>query len=261
LAKTPKRKKKVSVKDMKFRHDPMIRFYEKTQDWLQERGRPIVIAVGVIAGLVLLYAAGSYYFDYRKGNAETAFSQAIEKFVAPVQDLSTPTTSPPSGKYYTDEQTKWRESAEAFERLANDYSGYYGAIGLYYAGASYLHIDRDKGISLLEQVAGKNDRPTSDLARLALAESYAANGDNDKAISLYQQLLTSAPNLKPAVEVGLGRVYEKTGDLEKAVDAYLEAAKPDRSSGAGAEAEKRLSAIAPDRLKDLPSPTTLPVTP
>ena len=107
----------------------------------------------------------------------------------------------------------------------------------------------------------KTDNPTSDLARLALAESYAANGDNDKAISLYQQLLTSAPNLKPAVEVGLGRVYEKSGDLEKAVEAYLEAAKPDRSSGAGAEAEKRISAIAPDRLKDLPSPTTLPVTP
>lgn len=261
MAKTPKRKKKLSVKEMRFRHDPMIRFYENMQDWLQERGRPIVIAVGVVAGLVLLYVAGSYYFDYRKANAETAFAGAIEKFIAPVQDPSTPTTTPTTGKYYTDEQTKWRESAEAFERLASDYSGYYGAIGLYYAGASYLHIDRDKGLSLLEQVANKDDHPTSDLARLALAESYAANGDNEKAISLYQQLLSSAPNLKPAVEVGLGRVYEKTGDLEKAVEAYLEAAKPDRASGAGAEAEKRLSAIAPDRLKDLPSPSTLPVTP
>ncbi len=261
MAKTPKRKKKVSVKEMKFRHDPMIRFYERTQDWLQERGRPIVIAIGVVAGLVLLYTAGSYYFDYRKANAETAFSQAIEKFNAPVQDLSTPATTPPTGKYYTDEQTKWRESGEAFEHLANDYSSYYGAIGLYYAGASYLHIDRDKGISLLEQVAKRNDHPTSDLAKLALAENYAGTGDNEKAILLYDQLLTAAPNLKPAVEVGLGRIYEKTGDLEKAVDAYLEAAKPDRSSGAGAEAEKRLSAIAPDRLKDLPSPSTLPVTP
>ena len=134
----------------------MIRLYDKTQDWLQERGRPIIIAVGILAGLVLLYAAGSYYFAYRKANAQTAFSQAIEKFIAPVQDPTTPSTTPPTGKYYTDEQTKWRESAEAFEHLASDYSGYYGAIGLYYAGASYLHIDRDKGLSLLEQVAGKN---------------------------------------------------------------------------------------------------------
>jgi hypothetical protein len=61
--------------------------------------------------------------------------------------------------------------------------------------------------------------------------------------------------------MGLGHTYEKIGDIEKAADAYVEAAKPDRSSGAGAEAEKRLSAIAPDRLKDLPSPSTVPVTP
>ena len=261
MAKTPRKKKKVSVKEMRFKHDPMIRFYEKIQDWLQERGRPFVIAVGVIAGLVLLYVAGSYYFDYRKSKAETAFAEAIEKFIAPVQDPTVPTTTPPTGKYYTDEQTKWRESGEAFERLAKEYSGYYGAIGRYYAGASYLHIDRDKGISLLEQVAKENEHPTSDLARLAVAESNAANGENEKAIVLYQQLLTSAPNLKPAVEVGLGRVYEKTGDIENAVEAYLEAAKPDRSSGAGAEAEKRLAAIAPDRLKELPPPSTSPITP
>src|SRR5262245_2760968 len=42
LSKTPKRKKKVSVKEMKYKHDPMIRFYDKTQDWLQDRGRPLV---------------------------------------------------------------------------------------------------------------------------------------------------------------------------------------------------------------------------
>ena len=261
MAKTARRKKKVSVKEMKYRHDPMIRFYEKTQDWLQERGRPFVIAVGIIAGVVLLYVAGSYYFDYRKTKAESAFAAAVEKFNAPVQDPSQPATTQPTGKTYSDEQTKWRESAEAFERLADDYSGYYGSIGRYYAGASYLHFDRDKGISLLEQVAGKSDHPTSDLARLALAENHAANGDTEKAISIYQQLLNTSPNLKPAVQVGLGHAYEKIGDLEKAADAYVEAAKPDRSSGAGAEAEKRLAAIAPDRLKDLPAPSTAPVVP
>lgn len=261
MANTPKRKKKVSVKEMKFKHDPMIRFYDKTQDWLQERGRPLVIGVGIIAGLIILYAAGSYYFDYRKSNAETAFGQAIEKFNAPVHDPTSTASTAPTGKYYTEEQTKWRESAEAFERLASDYSGYYGAIGRYYAGAAYLHFDRDKGLNLLEQAANMKEQPTSELARLAIAENYAANGDHERAISLYQQLLSSSPNLKPAIEVGLGRVYEKTGDIEKAVESYLEAARPDRSSGAGAEAERRLSAIAPDRLKDLPAPSTMPVTP
>src|SRR5262245_20675284 len=110
---------------MKFRHDPMIRLYDKTQEWLQESGRPFVLVVGIIAGAVLLYVAGSYFFDYRKAKAETAFAEAVEKYNAPVQDPSTPVTGPLTGKFYNDEQTKWRESAEAFEHLANDYSGYY----------------------------------------------------------------------------------------------------------------------------------------
>ena len=259
MAKTGRKKGRVSVKDMKFKNDPMIRFYEKTQDWLQEKGRPFVIALGVLAAIVVLYVAGSYFFDYRKANAETAFGQAVEKFTATVQDPATaaqPATNPNPGKTYFDEQTKWQESAEAFERLASDYPGYYGAIGRYYSGVAYLHLDRDKGIGILLQVADKNDQPTSDLARLALAESYVASGETDKAISLYQQLLSSASIMKPAVHFGLGKAYEKAGDTHNAVEAYLEAAKSDRSSPAGAEAEKRISALAPDRVKEIPPAAT-----
>ena len=254
------RKRKVSVKEMKFKHDPMIRFYDRTQEWLQERGRPFVIGIGIIAGVVLLYIAGSYFFEHRKSNAEAAFAAAVEKFNAPVQDEA-PSSTPPVGKTYADEQTKWRESAEAFERLASDYSGYYGSIGRYYAGVCYLHIDRNKGIDMLKQVAGKDNKPTSDLAKLALAENYAANDENEDAIKYYEELLSSSSNLKTAVEVGLGHVYEKTGQIEKAAEAYIEAAKPDRSSEAGLEAERRLQAIAPERLKELPPPSTLPLQP
>lgn len=255
MAKTVRKKGRVSVKDMKFKNDPMIRLYENIQDWLQERGRPIVIAAGVMAGLAVLYVAGSYFFEYRKARAETAFGQAVEKFNATVQDpvaAAAPATTPAIGKTYFDEQTKWQESAEAFERLANDYSGYYGSIGRYYAGVSYLHLDRDKGIALLQQVADQNDQPTSDLARLALAEAHAAGGDTEKAISLYQQLLSSASTMKSAVQLGLGKTYEKAGDTQNAVETYLEVAKSDRSSPAGAEAERRVAALAPGRVKEIP---------
>jgi tetratricopeptide (TPR) repeat protein len=257
LAKSGRRKNRIPVKDMKHRHDPMIRFYEKTQDWLQERGRPIVLTIGVIAGLIVLYTASKYFMEYRKSRAETAFAHAVEKFNAPVQDSTAITTAPSPAKTYSDETTKWQESAEAFERLASDHSGYYGAIGNYYAGVSYLHLDggKDKGVTLLQQAADKNEQPTSDLARLAIAEYYATGGDVQNAISNYEKLLNSSSGIKPAVYLGLGHAYEKAGDTEKAVEAYLEAAKPDRSAPAGQEAEKRLAALAPDRLKELPAPT------
>ncbi|HXG91448.1 MAG TPA: hypothetical protein VNN73_03645 [Blastocatellia bacterium] len=268
MAKTSRKKGRVTVKQMKFRNDPMIRLYEKTQDWLQERGRPLVIAIGIIAGLVVLYAAGHYYFQYRESKAAAAFSQALEKFNATVQDPSTPATSPTIGKVYTDEQTKWQESADAFEKLMNDYSGYYGTIGRYYAGVSYLHLNNiQKGLDLLQQAAAKNEQPTSDLARLAMAEYYASANDpnpevtqqnRQQAITLYEQLLNSSVALKPAIQVELGKLYEKNNQKEQAVAAYLEAAKFSRTAPAGQKAEERLKALAPDRLRELPAPVTTP---
>jgi hypothetical protein len=257
LARTGKKRGRVAVKDMKFRNDPMVRFYEKTQDWLQERGRPIVMAAGIIVGLIVLYTAAHYFLDYRKSKAEAAFAQAFEKYNAPVQD-----TAPaiPTTKYYTDDKTKWQESAEAFEQLAREHSSSYGTLGRYYAGVSYLHVDRDKGVKMLQEVADKNDKPTSDLARLAIAEDALANGDAEKAISTYEKLLSTPSSLKSVVQLGLGRAYEKAGDTEKAAQAYFEVASFDRSSPAGSDAEKRLAALAPERIKDLPAPDLTKMT-
>jgi len=256
LAKMSKRKARVRVKDMKFRNDPMIRLYDKTQDWLQERGRPLVIGIGVLAGLFVLYMAGDYFFEYRASKAGVEFAKAYEKYNAQVVDAQTTTQV---GKYYTDEKQKWQESAEAFERLAQDQSGYYGGIGRYYAGISYLHIDKDKGLELLQAAIQKGDPQIADLSRLALAEHFAAAGDVEKAESHYNSLLNSSFVPHQVVQLGLGKLYEASGSTEKAVGAYFEAARMDRESGQSSDAEKRLSTLAPDRVKDLPVSTpTLP---
>ncbi|HWC75931.1 MAG TPA: tetratricopeptide repeat protein [Blastocatellia bacterium] len=244
------KKKKISYKEMRFRNDPMIRLYEKTQDWLQERGRPLVIAIAILAGGVVLYLAGDYYFQYRASKAQTAFAEAFEKYSAQVIETQTTTQV---GKYYTDEKQKWTESAEAFEKLANEYPGYYKGMGRYYAGLSYLHIDPARGVQMLQEAIGSGDAEVADQARLALAEHYAATGDVDNARSNYEGLLAS-PTIPPqAVHFGLGKLYEASGETEKAVGAYFEAAKFDRETGQSSDAEKRLSALAPDRVKELPA--------
>lgn len=254
MAKTSRKKSRIAVKDLKYGHDPMIRFYERTQDWLQDKGRPVVIAVGAILGIMALYFIGSYFFQFRQARAESAFAAAFEKYNAQVQDASAASTAAPTARTYGDETTKWQETAAAFEQLANDYSGYYSGIGRYYAGVAYLHLDdrRDQGVSMLKQVADKNDERASDLARLALAENAVVQGNIDEAIGLYEKLQNSSQVLKPSVQIALGRLYEKKGDKQKAADYFFEAAKADRTTGAGTDAEKRLSAIAPERVKDLP---------
>jgi tetratricopeptide (TPR) repeat protein len=252
-ARPVRRRGKLTPKDMKFRNDPIVHLYERAHEWLQDRGRPFFMVAG-IAGLALVLCVAVYYlFSYRTSKAENALAAAMEKYNAQVTDTP-PANS--TAKYYTDEKLKWQESAEAFEKLSQDYSTSYGVLGRYYAGTAYLHFDPAKGLQMLEEVAGKNKPPTSDLARLALAENYAATGDSAKAIDYYKKALSSSFVPKAVVQLGLGHAYEKTGDKQDAVDAYFAVAEADRSSSAGTEAEKRLTALAPDKLKDLPAPNT-----
>lgn len=252
------KKKRVTVKEMRFRHDPMIRLYEKTQDWLQQSGRPLVIAIGVVAGLFLVYMAGDYFFQYRASKAAVAFADAYEKYSAQVIDAQ---TTNQVGKYYTDETQKWQEAGEAFERLANEYSGYYGGMGRYYAGISYLHTDAVKGVQLLQDAIDKGDAEVADQSRLALAEHNAVAGDTEKARSLYEGLLNSSFIPRQVVYFGLGKLYQGSGDTQKAIEAYFEAAKVDRETGQSSDAEKRLSTLAPDRVKELPVAAPMLPTP
>lgn len=257
MARTRSKRGRINVKDMKYRNDPMIRLYDRTQDYLQEKGRPILIALGVIAAAAVLYIAWELFSSYRENKASVAYAEADEKYNAPVND---PNATPPpnqTGRTYSDERVKWQETAEAFERVASDYSGYYGAMARYRAGAAYLHFDRDKGTQLLQQTIAKDERPASELARVALAESYMSNGEPEKAIAEYKELLKS-PALSQVAQLGLAQAYEKAGNTEQAVEAYFEVAKENRTSPAGQKAEERLRALAPERLKDLPVSDQIP---
>ena len=242
------RKRRIARDELKFKNDPMIRFYDRTQDWLQTRSRPFFIAAGILVGAVILYLFGSWFFSIRRDNAAQAFAAAYEKYNAPVVDATTSQT----GLYYTDENQKWQETAAAFEQLARDYSGYYAATGNYYAGIATLRLNREQGLALLKKAVDEKEQPTSDLAQLAIAESYVAAGDAATALPIYQQLLASGTIPKEAVQTALGRAYEKNGETEKAVAAYFEAASSARANGPNSEAEKRLTALAPDKVKELP---------
>ncbi|MBI3650976.1 MAG: tetratricopeptide repeat protein [Acidobacteria bacterium] len=231
----------------------MVRFYDRTQEWLQDKTRPVLLGLGVVAGVVALYFLGTWFFSQREAKAAVAFAQAFEKYKAPVLEPGAVANPQQTGTFYTDANQKWQETAQAFEQLANEYPGYYGAIGNYYAGVAYLRVDRDKGLQLLKKVAAKNEQPASDLAQLALAENDVVNGEAPNAIPLYEKLLKSTAVPNQVVQTGLGRAYEKTGDTEKAVAAYFEAARLARATTATSDAEKRLAALAPDKVKDLPA--------
>jgi hypothetical protein len=237
---------------MKFRNDPIVRLYDKTQDWLQERGQPVVRVLGIVAVLVVVVVAVYYFFSYRQSRAADDYAEAWRKYNAQVVDTPVATGS----LQYTDEKVKWQEAAQAFESVAQKQSGYYGSMARYLAGTAYLRFDREKGQRLLQESAAENEQPAADLARLALAENHLSNGETEQAIPILEALSSSQTVPKQVVQLQLGLAYQKSGDAQKAADMFFQVASVNRSTSAGSEAEKRLSAVAPDRIKDLPPPNT-----
>jgi tetratricopeptide (TPR) repeat protein len=242
----------VHVRRRKKETDPLRSAWHVLEDWVEVNRQRILTIAGVAAGLVALVGIAYYFIDYRQEKQLTAYSTALDKFNATVGAPTPTTPGLPSNKVtYPDEQTKYADSAAAFDQLANDYSAYRD-LGHYYAGLSYLHTDADKGVQLLDQLA----QGTSDVryeARLALGERFVQTGDYAKAETYFQQL-SDDPGKLPRFYVlnRLGMIKERLGKPAEAAPLYKLVIDADRSSAFGTEAEKGLQRVDPAAAAALP---------
>ena len=242
----------VHVRRKKKDTDPLRSAWHILEDWLEVNKDRIITISGIAVGLVAIVALAYYFFDYREEKRLAAYSAAFDKFTASVGAAPTPPGMPTANKVtYPDEQTKFAESAAAFEQLANDY-GTYHDIGRFYAGLSYLHTDAAKGEQLLEEIANGSSEARYE-ARLALAEHYASAGANDKAEQLYQKLADD-PGKLPRFYIlnQLGQVKERLGKPAEAAPLYKTVLDADRTGTFGPDAEKGLQRVDPAAAAALP---------
>jgi hypothetical protein len=242
----------VHVRRKKKDADPLRSAWHVLEDWLEVNRQRIVVISAITVGLIALVALGYYFFDYRGEQRKTAFAAAFDKFTATVGTAPATPGLPMAKKVnYETEEAKYTEAGAAFEQLANDYSAYHD-IGRYYAGLSYLKVQPDKGIALLEPLAsGKTDARNE--ARLALAEHFDRVGDFAKAEQYYQQLADD-PGQLPRFYVlnQLGQVKERLSKPAEAAPLYKLVVDADRNSPFGVEAEKGLQRVDPVAAAALP---------
>jgi tetratricopeptide (TPR) repeat protein len=243
----------VHVRRKKKDTDPLRSAWHILEDWMEVNRRRILTIAGVAVGLAAAFGLAYYFLDYREERRLEAFSAAFDKFTATVGAQPAPTPGLPSKKVnFPDEQTKYAESAAAFERLADDYSSYRD-IGRYYAGVSYLHTaEADKGVRLLEEIAGGGSESRYE-ARLALAEHFEKVGAFDRAEEYYQKLADD-PGKLPRFYVlnQLASVKERLGKPAEAAPLYKLVVDADRNGAFGAEAEKGLQRVDPAAAAALP---------
>ena len=234
--------------------DPLMEQYLHTSAWVKERSRPIVQWVAIGAGVIALAAVIMWFFSNRSKNAAESMAKAMAAQQAIVQN-PLPTLAPGQVAFKTEDE-KHREAYRAFTEAANQYPSYNGDTARYFAAVHQLHFEADKAEAALKEIAQK-DSEVGAQARLALAQRYEATGRNDEAVAEYQKL-KARPGLIPAafIDLSVGRVYEATGKTKEAADLYFTIAsnKDLRSTEVGGAAIDRLSAIAPEKVDQLPPP-------
>ncbi len=229
--------------------------YLATTMWVKGRSRPILKWLIVAAVVIALASVTWWFFSRRARNAAESLARAMVVHGAVVKN-PIPPNLPAGSSAFTTEDEKHRKAYEAFQRTASEYPSYNGDLGRYLGAIHQLHFEADKAEATLKEVSQK-DSDVGAQARMALAARYEATGRNDEAVAEYQKLKAKPGPVPPAlIDLGLARTYEAMGKNQEAADLYFGIAnnKDLRSTGLGTAAVTRLTALAPERVEQLPPP-------
>jgi tetratricopeptide (TPR) repeat protein len=213
--------------------DAIRKTLTETSGWLFRNINYILMVAGLIIVIALTAFVWKTYQDSRDAEAQIAFSDALERFHAPV-DEEDQANDPAQDPNVPDQQTKYRfttsqeryeESLEAFRTVADDYSSFWlGEMSRYYAGLSLIKLDRaeDAKQELQKAIDEASWADVKNLARNALAQVAVAENNYEQAVQLYEQIVAE-PSANLPVDMALLRLarnLELTGKRQEALSRY-----------------------------------------
>lgn len=234
---------------------------EEATKVFEGKGRTILYGIAAITVIVLLVLIVSTWSRRSSGAAQTALGKAIETSKARVSDQPAPAGS--SEKIFKTEKERAEAAIVEFEAVVNKFGGSVGEKAKYFIAVNRLMSDRAAGISELEGIA-KNGNDIGKLAKFALAQIRFDDGKYDEAVTLYQELaaLPDAVVAKDTINFQLAKTYEKQAKTKEAADLYYTIAKaaadakdsdgkPVPMSETAREAKEKLTALDPERAKEI----------
>jgi hypothetical protein len=264
-----KKKRARELKHDKFR-DTAMKVLDRVGDRLEGKGRTILYAIvgfviaAAIVGLVIRWT------NRRADEARHALGRAIAIAATPVSPTPAPGSSAPS---FSSEQERAQKAIDEFQKVAAKYGDPYRTEARYFIAANLLYVDRNKGISDLNALAGNSNRDVATLSKFALAQAKEADGKYDEAAALYRELAGQGSLVVTAetANLRLAMVYEKLGKKKEAADLLFNIVdaprkakdaenNPAPQSQAAHEAAQELQKLDPARYDQLPpeAPPNLP---
>jgi len=261
-----KKKRARELQHDRFR-DTTISFFDRLGDLLEGRGRTILYVLGglVLAGVLTIVLVN--WSKKKSDEARQALGRAITISRTAVSTAPNPGSTEPT---FGSDKERAQRAIEEFEKVAAKYGDPYKSESRYFIAANRLVLDRQKGISELNELTKSNVDEVAALSKFALAQAHESDGKLDDAARLYTEL-AKANNATVTAETAnlrLAKVYEKQGKKKEAadllfniVDASRKAKGSDNQplpqSAAAREAADELQKLDPDRYAQLPPETPL----
>jgi len=230
------------------KQDEFATSLEQAVAWVAAHRDEVRIGVGVAVVLGAAFLALGYFQSQRTREADRAFAEAMAAFDAPVAAEQQPGADRPTGQVFATDEDRYKTAAAAFEGVVRRYGSLdVGDRARYYAALSRVELgqygDAEKALREL-QSRGQGLLP--DLARLALAELYRRSGETDKAVEAYRSVVTD-PETTLARDTAM---RELAGTLEdahryaEAREAYEQLLAEFPASVYASEARQRASFLA-----------------
>jgi hypothetical protein len=173
------------------REDEFKSGVEHAIEWVRAHSDQVRMAllVAVVAGGILLGL--STFRSQRQSSSEAAFAAALETFQAPVEGELGEGSERPATVFPTSEE-KFKKAAASFDGVARQWPSLAaGRRARYYAALCRVELgDLANARTALADLAGRRDEAPLEaaLARMALADVDQRSGDVEKAVDAYRQM-------------------------------------------------------------------------
>jgi hypothetical protein len=227
------------------KQDELVTGAERGWAWLvahRDAARLSAIAIVVVGALV----GGVTYLQGRKAQeSQQALAEALHIYHSPVEADLRPGAPRPAGHGEPTPKDKFLKAAAAFDGVERSFGSQPAALtAAYYAALCRIEIGENaEAEKALSTLASRRDegRLEPGLARLALGDLYRRTGQTDKAVDAYRQAAEDAslPIPRDHALMSLASLLEEAGRLGDARAAYERIATEFPSSVYAADARSR----------------------
>jgi TolA-binding protein len=218
---------------------------EKTVHWTVEHKSKLT--TGIVAAVVIVGAIlGSwYYLDRQNEKASMDLTQAVRTLGTPIAPAGTPPQ--PDVVTFASLQERAAAATKQLQAIVEKYPHTHTAdVARYLLGTTAMDLgDKATAERQLKEVAASRPSDLAGLAKLALANLYAADSRTKNAVDLYKELIDKPTETvsKTAAQLALAQLYENSQQPQEAKRVYEQIRKENPSGDAASLAQTKLQQL------------------